>query len=108
MASIIQNEQKCFKTGSVDNLHKHHIFSGSAKRELSEKYGLWIWLRADWHNMSDYGIHFDSNLDLKIKKMAQKCFEKTFPDLNFVEIFGEDYTAKQSKALYFGDDEWFD
>lgn len=69
--SILQAEKKCYITGDTNNLHEHHIFGGSY-RKLSEKYGLKIWLRADWHNMSNYGIHFNTNLNNGIRAMAQK------------------------------------
>jgi hypothetical protein len=93
MKSIIQNSKQCYITGATDNIHEHHIFFGSGKRKLSEKYGLKIWLRADWHNMADYGVHFDKELDLQIKQMAQRKamqhYEWTVED--FIGIFGKSY-----------------
>lgn len=93
MKSIIQNSKQCYITGATDSIHEHHIFFGSGKRKLSEKYGLKIWLRADWHNMSDYGVHFDKELDLQIKQMAQRKamqhYEWTVED--FIGIFGKSY-----------------
>lgn len=73
--SIMQEEKACYVMGSPLNLHKHHIFGGS-NRKKSEHYGLWIWLRSDWHNLADYGIHFDKELDLKIKRLAQSMLEE--------------------------------
>lgn len=87
MKSIIQRKKECYITGSTSNLHKHHIFEGIANRELSEKYGLWVWLRYDWHNMSDYGVHFNKELDIKLKIIAQRKFEEEYPKLNFLKIF---------------------
>ena len=48
-------------------------------------------LRADWHNLSNYGVHFNKRLDNKLKKWGQKKFEEMYPDLNFLEIFGRNY-----------------
>lgn len=91
--SIIQSKKECYITGSTYNLHKHHIFEGTANRKLSEKYGLWIYLRADWHNLSNYGVHFNRELDIKLKKVAQKrwqeYYQKTKED--FIKIFGKSY-----------------
>ena len=70
--SIVQSKKECYITGSTYNLHKHHIFEGTANRKLSEKYGLWIYLRADWHNLSTYGVHFNRELDIKLKKSSTK------------------------------------
>lgn len=93
MKSIIQDTKECYVTGSTYNLHEHHIFCGTGLRRLSEKYGLKIWLRADFHNMSDYGIHFDKNFDLDIKQMAQQVamehYGWTIED--FIKIFGRNF-----------------
>lgn len=90
MDSIMQENKECYITKSTLNLHKHHIF-GAANRNNSEKYGLWIWLKADWHNMADYGIHFNKPLREKIQKEAQQRFNEVYPDLNFLKIFGRNY-----------------
>lgn len=90
MKSLIQSNKECYITGSTYNLHKHHIFGG-ANRRLSEKCGLWVWLRADWHNMSNYGVHFNKSLDIKLKIIAQRKFCEVYPKLNFVKIFGKNY-----------------
>ena len=91
MNSIIQSEKKCYITGDTNNLHSHHIFGG-ANRKLSEKYGLKVWLRADWHNMSNYGVHFNRELDLQLKKTAQLCWEEKFGSRqDFRRIFGKSW-----------------
>ena len=91
--SILQNKKECYITGSTNNLHKHHIFEGIANRKLSERDGLWLWLRADWHNLSDYGVHFNKELDLKLKRKAQlkwqEYYHKTKED--FIKEYGKSY-----------------
>jgi hypothetical protein len=87
----LQDTKVCYVTGRTDNLHKHHVFCGNGKRALSEKYGLYVWLRPDWHNMSDYGVHFNSVLDLELKQMAQAKFEETYSRAEFVRLFGKSY-----------------
>lgn len=93
--SIIQNDKECFITGAVSNLHKHHIFEGTANRRLSEKYGLWVWLRADWHDLADYGVHFNKELDTKLKEIAKERFKEEYPHLNFLKIFGKNYLNEE-------------
>ena len=65
----------CFVTGdrksSGADIHVHHVFGGANKAK-SEKYGFLIGLRADWHDMADYGIHFDREFELRIKRMCQQ------------------------------------
>lgn len=89
--SIVSNERECLVCNTTHNLHKHHIFYGTSKRHLSEKYGCWCYLCAYHHNMSDEGVHFDKKLDNELKQMAQVKFMKTYPELNFLKIFGRNY-----------------
>lgn len=93
MKSIIQSEKECYITKSTTNLHKHHIFEGTANRKLSERDGMWIWLRADWHNMSDYGVHFDKELDLVLKRTAQLIWQTYYKKTKeeFIARYGRNY-----------------
>ncbi len=92
MKSIIQTEKQCYITGDEYNLHEHHVFNGS-NRKKSEKYGLKIWLRADWHNMEKYSIHMDAELDRRIKAEVQQIamdhYGWTVED--FIRMFGKNY-----------------
>lgn len=90
MKSLMQDEKKCYVTGSKINLHQHHIFAGT-NRKNSDKYGCWVWLRADWHNMSSYGVHFNKDLDLKLKKECQKKFEERYSHEKFMQVFRKNY-----------------
>ena len=90
MKSVIQDEKECYLCEATQDLHDHHIFFGP-NRQLSEKYGLKIWLCARHHNMSDYSAHFDKTLDLQFKKTAQRKFEETHTREEFLEVFGRNY-----------------
>ena len=70
--------------------HKHHIFEGK-NRKNSEKYGLYIWLRPEMHNMSDLGVHYNKDFAQYLKKIGQKAFEEHYPELDFVSIFYRNY-----------------
>ena len=72
MESIIQQNKTCYVCGNNKNIMRHHIFFGTGKRALSEKYGLTIYLCGVHHNLSSVGIHFNKELDNQIKAMAQK------------------------------------
>lgn len=89
MESIIQNKKECYVCKSTLNLHKHHIFEGR-NRNNSEKYGCWCWLCARHHNMSDAGVHFNKELDIRLKQTTQKAFESKYKE-DFISIFRRNY-----------------
>ena len=88
--SILQQKKECFVTHREYGLHKHHIFEGPNRR-ISEEYGFFIWLIPHYHNMSDEGIHFDKEFDLKVKKMCQAKFEETHTREEFMALIGRNY-----------------
>lgn len=90
MDSIMQRDKRCIVTGYIAPLHRHHIFGGS-RRKASEKWGCWCWLRPDWHNMSDYGVHSNKELDTALKQECQKKFEALYGHEKFMEVFGKNY-----------------
>ena len=88
--SILQSEKKCFITGSTENLHRHHIYFG-ANRRISEENGFYVWLIPEYHNMSDYGVHFDKAFDLKLKQDCQRKYEETHSREEFIALIGRNY-----------------
>lgn len=91
MKSILSNEKVCYICGTTRNLHKHHIY-GSSNRKRSDRDGCWVYLCAYHHNMSDKGVHFDREADLKLKR---EC-EQKWIDLNgttddFIMAYGKNY-----------------
>ena len=91
MKSILQDEKKCFLCNTVFNLHEHHIFFGSANRKISEANGFKVWLCAYHHNMSHYSVHHDRKLDLLVKKVCQRKYEKTHSRDEFIKLIGRSY-----------------
>lgn len=89
-SSILQTERECYVTGARINLHRHHVFGGPLRKK-SEEWGCWVWLTADYHNMSRKGVHFDRQLDLRIKRECQEAFEKLHGHEKFMEVFGKNY-----------------
>ena len=87
MKSIMSNEKVCYVCGSP-NVHKHHIFYGTANRRLSEQYGCWCYLCPAHHNMSGAGVHFNKELDIQLKQECQRRFND---DERFIRIFGRNY-----------------
>lgn len=93
MKSIIQSERECYQTGSTWGLHEHHVYGGSANRKLSEKYGLKIWLRADWHIDTPYCIHKDRKFRERVQREVQlKAMEHYgWSEDEFRKIFGRSF-----------------
>lgn len=72
MESILQNNKMCYVCGCCNGLELHHCIYGTAKRELSEKYGLTIWLCREHHRTGKNAVHFYKPLDENIKRYAQE------------------------------------
>lgn len=91
--SVISNDPKCFACKTQINLHKHHIYGGVGRRNLSEEYGCWVYLCARHHNMSDFGVHQDKGFDLGLKKLCQEklMYEHGWTREQFIATFGRSY-----------------
>ena len=85
--SIMQRKKVCWFSGSERYLEEHHIFGGHGKRDLSEQYGLKVYLRKDWHDK----VHSDRETAMKLKRAGQRAFEKTHTREEFMQIFGKNY-----------------
>ena len=92
MKSILQKDKKCYKCGTISDLHSHHIFAGG-NRKLSEKYGLKVYLCSKHHNMSNQGIHFNRDFELEVKKDMQTCAMNHYnwTKSDFIGIIGKNY-----------------
>lgn len=91
MKSILQSEKQCYLTGETGLLHKHHIFFGRGLRKISEENGFWIYLLPRLHNMSNDGVHFNRELDLKLKRACQKKYEEKHTREEFMALIGRNY-----------------
>lgn len=91
--SILQNNKECYRCKSTFQLHKHHVFYGTANRKKSDIDGCWIWLCAKHHNMSNEGIHFNKLYDTEIKKKMQICWEEYYKKAteDFIKRYGRNY-----------------
>ena len=66
------------------NREEHHVMGGIANRKLSEKYGLKVYLDPDHHRNGQEAVH--------------KAFMRTYPELDFREIFGKNYLTENELA----------
>lgn len=72
--SIIQTEKVCYLCGCSQEelLSEHHIIEGRGRRDLSEKFGLKIWICYKCHS----SIHDNNKMELELKQKAQQTFEE--------------------------------
>ena len=89
MKSVMQNSKRCLICGSYQNLEKHHVF-GASNRDLSERYGLWVYLCHICHNEAPIGVHHNKDLMDYLHQMGQRAFESNYEE-DFVKIFGRNY-----------------
>ena len=98
MKSIIQKDRSrcylCGKNGSQEHLDEHHVYAGLGYRDLSEKYGLKVYLHSfTCHNGGPYSVHKDAEVGYRLKadvqKKAMEYYHWTVDD--FVAIFGKNY-----------------
>ena len=87
--SIVQKEKVCLVCHTTQNLEKHHIF-GASRRNLSEEYGLTVWLCHEHHTGIE-GVHFNKQFMDELHDLGQTIFEGIYGDAVFFERFGKNY-----------------
>ena len=90
MKSVIQSDTDyCYICGRYGT-EIHHVFFGTANRKLSDKYGMTVGLCYN-HHRGKNGVHQNRELDLMLKREAQKLFISKYPKSDFMAIFGKNY-----------------
>ena len=74
-------------------VYEHHVIFGgtSGRKTLSEKYGLKVFLCLYHHTAGKEAVHLNHKNAQILQADAQEAFERTFPDLDFLKIFGMNY-----------------
>lgn len=108
--SVLQGKRKvCYVSGQKTDLQKHHIFHGEGRREVSDRHGFWVYLQAKYHSAALGGLHAypNSGLDLQLKRLCQREYEKVYGAEAFFEIFHEDFIPfKEYAAVDLQKDMW--
>ena len=76
-------------------VEEHHCIYGTARRKLAEKYGLKVYLCKEHHLTGENAAHRNPKISDMLKIAAQNAFEKRYPDLDFLEIFGKNYKGDE-------------
>lgn len=94
LKSVLTDDlQHCYVTGS-STVAIHHVFPGTGRRKLCEKYGFVVPLVPELHNMSGVSVHSNPNtgLDLELKQKCQSYFEEHCGSRKeFIGVFGRSY-----------------
>ena len=90
MKSILQEDTDyCFVCGRYGT-EIHHIFFGTSNRKMSDKYGCVVGLCYE-HHRGNSGVHHNRELDLELKRMAQRRFQEIYTEEQFLAVFGRNY-----------------
>ena len=92
MKKSIMPEDDLWSIEYFEGSHKHHVFGG-ANRKLSEKDGLYFYLKPEMHNMSDKGIHFNKEFMDYAHKIGQKAWQKYYNKTkeDFIARYGKNF-----------------
>lgn len=71
-------------------VHIHEIYYGSYKRKHSIRLGCCVPLCLD-HHVGKHGVHYDHELDWRLKQECQREFEKRYGFIKFMETFHRNY-----------------
>lgn len=72
-------------------LQEHHVVFGTSNRKLSEKFGLKVYLCDAHHEHSKEAVHVNTEIRKMLCEDAQREFEKKYPELSFLKVFGKNY-----------------
>lgn len=73
---------KCFICGSGNGVQLHEVFYGNAGRVKSKEDGMVAPLCYNCHHGSNFGVHYNKELDLKLKQYAEKIWIDYYTDKN--------------------------
>lgn len=90
--SILTDDfERCYLCGGRKQC-VHHIFEGNGRRQISEEMGFIVPLCNACHNMSQWAVHFNKPLDLKLKQVAQERYERNGGTREyFIKRIGRNY-----------------
>jgi len=87
--SILNNLDRCYFC-SRPRQAIHEVYFGS-RRQTSIKNGFCVGLCAAHHNMSNNSVHKNREMDLQLKQLYQKEYEKNHTREDFINLIGQSY-----------------
>lgn len=91
--SILQKGKECYICHTRSNLHRHHVFYGTANRKKSEQDGCVVYLCIYHHTGSNYAAHLNHDIDLMLKRDMEKAWLETYNKTkeDFIKRYGKNY-----------------
>jgi len=80
-----------------NDLEEHHAIFNAKNRKLSEKFGLKTYLCRAHHRESAEAVHKNRANRAIVEDAAQRAFEKHFPELDFIAIFGKNFKIEHEE-----------
>ena len=71
-------------------LHKHHVFGGR-NRQMSEQYGLTVWLCVEHHETGKFAVHRNPSVMYMLHQLGQQAFEAHHTRAEWMAAFGKNY-----------------
>lgn len=80
-------------------LQEHHVIFGRGLKKLSEHYGLKVYLCLQHHTYDggSEAVHRNNKIRRYMDEEAQRAFEKTYPHLVFMDVFGKNVLNEQRR-----------
>lgn len=70
----IGDSTRCAICGKEHGLHRHHVFFGTANRQLSEEDGMVVYLCPDCHEHGSRSVHRNHETDVALKQAAERVW----------------------------------
>lgn len=77
---------------------EHHVIYGTANRRLSTQFGLQVYLCKNHHTNGKEAVHNNAEIRNMLCIKAQDEFEKRYPELEWMKIFGKSWRTEETVA----------
>ena len=106
--SIMQSKKECYlcrKAATAagyygelpsKGLHRHHVIFGKGYRNLSEKYGLWVYLCFE-HHEGDSGVHKNKEVNVELRQQAEREFLREHTIEEWMQKFTRNYIDQKEQ-----------
>ena len=99
-ASIMQRKEDeyCYLCALLENnwrpcgyREEHHVFFSAHQRQLSEEYGLKVYLCLQHHREGPMAAHQNQKVRRLLEAQGQQAFKERYGHKKFIEVFGQNY-----------------
>lgn len=76
---------------SYKQTEEHHVVFGSGQRELSEEYGLKVYLCREHHREGKMAPHNNKEIEEMLCRLAQQAFMAEYLEIKWEDVFKKNY-----------------